>query len=167
MDTLTQIWTTYKGEIIPALISAVLLFIPFISFWIKNRLSIANKKAEIQVELLKQVVNKEDTRPELDVLSEEITCVKNELSNVTESISNLANIFNETFQKSDLDIDTKELINSLTKKVIVGSNQEKIVELQKVLESKTDEIVQLKNALTEKAKVKVEEIKEKVKRIRG
>lgn len=167
MDTLIQIWTTYKGEIIPALISAVLIFIPFISFWIRNRLSIANKKAEIQVELLKQVVNKEDTRPELDGLSEEIVCVKNELSNVTESISNLANIFNETFQKSDLDIDTKELINSLTKKVIVGSNQEKIVELQKVLESKTDEIVQLKNALTEKAKVKVEEIKEKVKRIRG
>ena len=167
MDTLTQIWTTYKGEIIPALISAFLIFIPFISFWVRNRLSIANKKAEIQVELLKQVVNKEDTRPELDVLSEKIACVKNELLNVKESIGNLANIFNETFQKSDLDVDTKELISTLTKKVIVGSNQEKIVELQKILDTKVDEIQQLKNALVEKAEVKVKEVKEKIKRIRG
>lgn len=167
MDTLIQIWTTYKGEIIPALITAIIAFIPFLVVWIKNKLTIANTKAQLQVELLERVANKEDTRPELDVLSEKIACVKNELSGVTESIGNLANIFNETFQKSDLDVDTKELISTLTKKVIVGSNQEKIVELQKVLDTKVDEIQQLKNALVEKAKVKVEEIKEKVKRIRG
>lgn len=148
MDTLIQIWETYKGEIIPALVTAFIAFIPFFVLWVKNRLTLSNKKQEAQLEVMKQIANKEDTRPELETLKEEISLLKEEIQNLKGAVSNSAVLFNTAFQNSDLKPEVKDFLESLKNKILVGNNEDLISALEEKLKAVEEEYENFKKSVT-------------------
>ena len=154
MDTLTQIWTTYKGDVIPALVSALIAFIPFFVFWIKARMNLSTKKQEAQLEVMKQIANKEDTTPQIESLTSEVVKLEELIKEVKESNSNMAVLFNEAFQGSDLSPEIKSALESLKNKVVIGSNQDIIAELEAQLARVKEEYL----VLLESTKNKVESV---------
>lgn len=149
MDTLIQIWETYKGEIIPALVTAFIGFIPFFVLWVKNRLALSNKKQEAQLEVMKQIANKEDTRPELETLKEEISLLKEEIQNLKGAVSNSAVLFNTAFQNSDLKPEVKDFLESLKNKILVGNNEDLISALEEKLKAVEEEYENFKKSVAE------------------
>lgn len=169
METITQIWATYKGEVIPALVSALIAFIPFLVFWIKARMNLANKKQEAQLEVMKQIANKEDTTPQIEALTEQISFLDESVKEIKEAVSNTAVLFNAAFQGSDLNPELKENLESLKNKVVIGSNQDLIAELEKQLSEVKEEYQALLDSTKKEAEVIVEEVessKNKIKKIR-
>ena len=169
METITQIWATYKGDVIPALVSALIAFIPFLVFWIKARMNLANKKQEAQLEVMKQIAAKEDTTPQIEALTEHISVLDESVKEIKEAVSNTAVLFNAAFQGSDLNPELKENLESLKNKVVIGSNQDLIAELEKQLREVKEEYQALLDSTKKEAEVIVEEVessKNKIKKIR-
>jgi len=169
MDTLTQIWATYKGDVIPALVSAMIAFIPFLVFWIKARMNLSNKKQEAQLEVMKQIAAKEDTTPQLEALKEEIVVLEESIAEIKDATSNMAVLFNAAFQGSDLSPEIKDNLESLKNKVVIGNNQDLITDLQNQLKNVKEEYEALLISTQNKVEDVVEEVapvEHKIKKIR-
>lgn len=169
MDTLVQIWNTYKGDVIPALVSALIAFLPFFVFWIKSRLTLSNKKQEAQLDVLKQIADKEDTTPQLETLTNEIIELKGVIKDLKESVCNEAILFNCAFQGADLSPEIKSNLESLKNKVLIGNNQDLISELELRLSEVTEKYETLLKENEAKIAQVVEAVKpagEKIKKIR-
>lgn len=169
MDTLTQIWATYKGDVIPALVSAMIAFIPFLVFWIKARMNLSNKKQEAQLEVMKQIAAKEDTTPQLEALKEEIVALEESIAEIKDATSNMAVLFNAAFQGSDLSPEIKDNLESLKNKVVIGNNQDLITDLQNQLKNVKEEYEALLISTQNKVEDIVEEVapvEHKIKKIR-
>lgn len=170
MNTLIQIWNTYKADIIPALVSALIAFLPFFVFWVRNRLTLSNKKQEAQLEVMKEIANKEDTTPELEAIEQELAETKEELKELKDSISNMASLFNTAFQGSDLSPEIKESLEHLKNKVIIGNSQDLISELEEKLKEANERceslLAEKNNLLANKAEEVVSTVSSKIRKIR-
>ena len=101
---LVDIWAAYSDVIVPALVTLAVALITWIAIKLKADAKVNQTKAELQIQELKKLNDREDTRPELTKVHEELEEVK--LSN-----RYLAEMFDLVFQNSTIDENTK---NSLT-----------------------------------------------------
>jgi arginine utilization protein RocB len=95
---------------------------------------------ERAVEALKKINDKEDTRPELDA-------VKTELSDLKQSNTCLAEMFNLVFQNSTLDEETKASLTLLKNKLMSGAD-----DVIKTLTDENAKLVEQNQALLQQLK---------------
>ena len=68
---LVDIWSAYKDVIIPALVTLAVALLTWVALKIKTDAKVNQAKAELQIQELKKLNEREDTRPELDVMKQE------------------------------------------------------------------------------------------------
>lgn len=119
---LVDIWSAYSDVIVPALMALVVAMITWLAIKIKADAKFNRAKAELQIEELKKINAKEDTRPELDTL-------KNELEDLKQTIRYLAEMINEAFQNSTLDESVKDSLTILRNKMIFGVDDDVVKQL--------------------------------------
>ena len=69
---LIDIWGAYKDVIIPALVTLAVALLTWVALKIKTDAKVNQAKAELQIQELKKLNEREDTRPELDVMKQEL-----------------------------------------------------------------------------------------------
>lgn len=142
---LVDIWTVNKDVIVPALVMVAVAILTWIAIKIKADAKYQQAKTELQIQELKKLNDREDTRPELNTLSSEIEDTK-------QSVRYLAEMFDEVFQNSTLNEETKNNLALLKNKLIFGVKEDIVATLtaeKTALEEKIAGLEeQLKNATT-------------------
>ena len=152
METLKAIWETYKGDIIPVLITMITVILTGLAYYISSKFKAQGAKEVAQAEVLAQVAAKEDTRPQLDALDAEVNKVKDILVVVKETLVNMTDIFNTAFQSSTLDPEVKEQLNTIAYKIKNGVGDDVIKSLQDELDKYKDLYVAVKTELENSVK---------------
>lgn len=119
---LVDIWSAYSDVIVPALVTFAVALVTWIAIKLKTDAKVNQAKAELQIEELKKLNDREDTRPELTTLSAEVEDAK-------QSVRYLAEMFDKVFQNSTLDETTKNELTILKNKLIFGVKEDLITTL--------------------------------------
>lgn len=114
-EWLVNIWTTYSDMIVPALVTLMVAMLTWVAITIRADAKARAAKADLELEALKKINEKEDTRPELEA-------VKTELADLKQSNTCLAEMFNLVFQNSTLDEETKTSLTLLKNKLMSGAD---------------------------------------------
>lgn len=137
---LVDFWTVYGDMITPVLVTLLCSVVTFVALKIKSDAKTNSAKADLQVEILKDVANREDNKPQLAEQSQRI----NELE---KTISNLAEMFNLAFQNANIDPEIKNNLAALTNKIKYGTEDELVKELEDLNNKYKQEIETLKQQL--------------------
>lgn len=119
---LVDIWAAYSDVIVPALVTLAVALITWIAIKLKADAKVNQAKAELQIEELKKLNDREDTRPELNTLSTEVEDTK-------QSVRYLAEMFDKVFQNSTLDENTKNELTLLKNKLVFGVREDLVTTL--------------------------------------
>lgn len=119
---LVDIWTAYSDVIVPALMAIVLAVLTWVAVTIKADAKARAAKSEAELAALKQMNEREDTRPELNTLSTKI-------EDTEQSVRYLAEMFDEVFQNSTLNEETKNKLTILKNKLIFGVREDLVTTL--------------------------------------
>ena len=119
---LIDIWAAYADVIVPALMTIVLAILTWVAVTIKADAKARAAKSEAELAALKQMNEREDTRPELNTLSDKT-------ENLEQSIRCLAEMFDEVFQNSTLNEETKNNLTLLKNKLIFGIKEDLVATL--------------------------------------
>lgn len=119
---LVDIWTAYSDVIVPALMAIVLAVLTWVAVTIKADAKARAAKSEAELTALKQMNEREDTRPELNTLSTEVEDTK-------QSVRYLAEMFDKVFQNSTLDENTKNELTLLKNKLVFGVREDLVTTL--------------------------------------
>ena len=119
---LVDIWAGYSDVIVPALITLLVAMITWIAIKIKADAKVNQAKSELQIQELKKLNDREDTRPELNTLSAEIEDTK-------QSVRYLAEMFDKVFQNSTLNEETKNELTILKNKLVFGVKEDLVSQL--------------------------------------
>lgn len=140
---LVDFWTVYDDMITPVLVTLTLAVITWVALSIKSSAKINSAKADLQIQALKDVANREDNKPQLQ---EQTT----KIDELEKAVIYLADMFNAAFQNSSLDPEIKNNLSALVNKIKYGTEEDLVQELenQKVLlqEQINTLTEQLKNA---------------------
>lgn len=152
METIIAIWETYKNDIVPALVTGLLLIVSalfvFVAKKIRARGYEAEAEAKIAAENASSLTALEESRDiKIDAISQELRATR-------DCLFYLAELFNTAFQTSTLPPEVKETLNNITARVKNGMNEDVVVSLE-------NEISKYKE-LYEEAKLKIEETVEKI-----
>ena len=157
---LVDFWTVYGDMITPVLVTVALALLTSLALKIKSDAKTNAAKADLQIQALKDVANREDNKPQLEQQSQEIAELKRVVTYQSEMI-NLA------FQNSNLTPEIKDSLTSLSNKIKYGTE----IDVIKELEAQKAELQQQVDALTirlsEQASVAapvVEEVKKRIRR---
>ena len=148
---LVDIWSAYKDVIIPALVTLAVALLTWVALKIKTDAKVNQAKAELQIQELKKLNEREDTRPELDVM-------KQELQKLEQSNKYLGEMFDLVFQNSTLNQETKDSLTVLKNKMIFGVEDNLIKTLTEEKEKLEEKIAALEQVIAEATTVK--EVKE-------
>ena len=148
---LIDIWGAYKDVIIPALVTLAVALLTWVALKIKTDAKVNQAKAELQIQELKKLNEREDTRPELDVM-------KQELQKLEQSIKYLGEMFDLVFQNSTLNQETKDSLAVLKNKMIFGVEDNLIKTLTEEKEKLEEKIAALEQVIAEATTIK--EVKE-------
>ena len=148
---LIDIWGAYKDVIIPALVNLAVALLTWVALKIKTDAKVNQAKAELQIQELKKLNEREDTRPELDVM-------KQELQKLEQSIKYLGEMFDLVFQNSTLNQETKDSLAVLKNKMIFGVEDNLIKTLTEEKEKLEEKIAALEQVIAEATTIK--EVKE-------
>ena len=148
---LVDIWGAYKDVIIPALVTLAVALLTWVALKIKTDAKVNQAKAELQIQELKKLNEREDTRPELDVM-------KQELQKLEQSIKYLGDMFDLVFQNSTLNQETKDSLAVLKNKMIFGVEDNLIKTLTEEKEKLEEKIAALEQVIAEATTIK--EVKE-------
>jgi small-conductance mechanosensitive channel len=140
---LVDFWTVYGDMITPVLVTVVLALLTSLALKIKSDAKTNAAKAELQIEALKEVANREDNKPELERQSAEIEDLKRVVTYQSEMI-NLA------FQNSNLTPEVKDNLTSLSNKIKYGTEADLVKELEDRNAKLIEEITALKSELETK-----------------
>lgn len=119
---LVDIWTAYSDVIVPALMAIVLAVLTWVAVTIKADAKARAAKSEAELAALKQMNEREDTRPELNTLSTKV-------EDTEQSVRYLAEMFDEVFQNSTLNEETKNKLTILKNKLIFGVREDLVTTL--------------------------------------
>ena len=119
---LVDIWTAYSDVIVPALMAIVLAVLTWVAVTIKADAKARAAKSDAELAALKQMNEREDTRPELNTLSAEVEDTK-------QSVRYLAEMFDLVFQHSTLDENTKNELTLLKNKLVFGVKEDIVSQL--------------------------------------
>lgn len=119
---LVDIWAVHQDVIVPALIMVLTALLTWIAIKIKADAKYQQAKAELQIQELKKLNDREDTRPELNTLAAEIEDTK-------QSVRYLAEMFDKVFQNSTLNEETKNELTILKNKLVFGVKEDLVSQL--------------------------------------
>lgn len=148
---LIDIWGAYKDVIIPALVTLAVALLTWLALKIKTDAKVNQAKAELQIQELKKLNEREDTRPELDVM-------KQELQKLEQSNKYLGEMFDLVFQNSTLNQETKDSLTVLKNKMVFGVEDNLIKTLTEEKEKLEEKIAALEQVIAEATTIK--EVKE-------
>ena len=148
---LVDIWSAYKDVIIPALVTLAVALLTWLALKIKTDAKVNQAKAELQIQELKKLNEREDTRPELDVM-------KQELQKLEQSNKYLGEMFDLVFQNSTLNQETKDSLTVLKNKMVFGVEDNLIKTLTEEKEKLEEKIAALEQVIAEATTIK--EVKE-------
>lgn len=148
---LVDIWGAYKDVIIPALVTLAVALLTWVALKIKTDAKVNQAKAELQIQELKKLNEREDTRPELDVM-------KQELQKLEQSNKYLGEMFDLVFQNSTLNQETKDSLTVLKNKMVFGVEDNLIKTLTEEKEKLEEKIAALEQVIAEATTIK--EVKE-------
>lgn len=148
---LIDIWGAYKDVIIPALVTLAVALLTWLTLKIKTDAKVNQAKAELQIQELKKLNEREDTRPELDVM-------KQELQKLEQAIKYLGDMFDLVFQNSTLNQETKDSLTVLKNKMVFGVEDNLIKTLTEEKEKLEEKIAALEQVIAEATTIK--EVKE-------
>lgn len=120
---LTDFWTVYGDMITPVLVTLLVSLLTYIAIKLKSDAKINKIKADLQIQALKEVANREDNKPQLEEQSEK-------LSELEKVITYLADMFDVAFQNSNLDPEIKANLASLINKIKYGSEEDLVKKLE-------------------------------------
>lgn len=120
---LTDFWTIYGDMITPVLVTLLVSLLTYIAIKLKSDAKITKMKADLQIQALKDVANREDNKPQLEEQSQKLA----ELEKV---ITYLADMFDVAFQNSNLDPEIKANLASLINKIKYGSEEDLVKQLE-------------------------------------
>lgn len=148
---LIDTWSAYKDVIIPALVTLAVALLTWVALKIKTDAKVNQAKAELQIQELKKLNEREDTRPELDVM-------KQELQKLEQSNKYLGEMFDLVFQNSTLNQETKDSLTVLKNKMVFGVEDNLIKTLTEEKEKLEEKIAALEQVIAEATTIK--EVKE-------
>lgn len=145
---LIDIWGAYKDVIIPALVTLAVALLTWVALKIKTDAKVNQAKAELQIQELKKINAREDTRPELDVM-------KQELQRLEQSNRYLGEMFDLVFQNSTLNQETKDSLAILKNKMVFGVEDNLVKKLTEEKAKLEEKIAALERVITDASTVKV------------
>lgn len=148
---LIDVWSAYKDVIIPALVTLAVALLTWVALKIKTDAKVNQAKAELQIQELKKLNEREDTRPELDIM-------KQELQKLEQSNKYLGEMFDLVFQNSTLNQETKDSLAVLKNKMVFGVEDNLIKTLTEEKEKLEEKIAALEQVIAEATTIK--EVKE-------
>ena len=154
---LVDFWTVYGDMITPVLVTVALALLTSLALKIKSDAKTNAAKADLQIQALKDVANREDNKPELERLSAEIE----ELKRTVELQSEMVNL---AFQNSNLTPEIKNNLASISNKIKYGTEVDVVKELEAEKTILKEQIDALNSELENKIVATVET--NKVKRTR-
>ena len=125
--------------------------VTWVALKIKTDAKVNQAKAELQIQELKKLNEREDTRPELDVM-------KQELQKLEQSNKYLGEMFDLVFQNSTLNQETKDSLAVLKNKMVFGVEDNLIKTLTEEKEKLEEKIAALEQVIAEATTIK--EVKE-------
>ncbi|MDY0291946.1 MAG: hypothetical protein RBR02_06390 [Desulfuromonadaceae bacterium] len=137
MDFITDIWLTYKAEIIPLLVTLLTVFITGFTLWLRSYFKKETIKNQAQIEIMQGLSEREDYKPQLNDQ-------KNQLDNLMTNQNLLLEMYNLVFQNSDLSSETKEKLTYLANNIKYGEQFNKNIELQKEINELREQLATLK-----------------------
>ena len=144
---LIDIWGAYKDVIIPALVTLAVALLTWVALKIKTDAKVNQAKAELQIQELKKINAREDTRPELDVM-------KQELQRLEQSNRYLGEMFDLVFQNSTLNQETKDSLAILKNKMVFGVEDNLVKKLTEEKAKLEEKIAALEQAIANTTTVK-------------
>ena len=147
---LVDFWTVYGDMITPVLVTVVLALLTSLALKIKSDAKTNAAKAELQIQALKEVANREDNKPQLEKQSQEIEDLKRAVELQSEMI-NLA------FQNSNLKPEIKDNLTSLSNKIKYGTEEDLVKELEAEKAALQEKVTSLESQLENKVVAVVEE----------
>lgn len=140
MEWILEIWSTHKDVILPILNTLLVTFLlPILTFWVKRKLQESAIRAEMQLNALKNVADREDVKPEIGDLHSKV----NELN---DKIALLGDMFDTVFQNSvGLEEDIKGKLSVITNKMNYNTTDAMLIEVTQELDKVNEQLETLKN----------------------
>lgn len=154
---LADIWTVYGGYVQPMLITLLTALVTALAIKIRSDAKVNAAKADLQIQALKDVANREDNKPELERQA-------NKIDNLERVITLQTEMFDLAFQNSNLTPEIKENLTSLSNKIKYGTEEDLVKELEAEKAKLKEELDAVKSQLETKAPVVVEEAKKRIRR---
>ena len=164
METLRNIWNTYKGDIVPVLVSAILIVVTAVAYFVASKIKAQGIKAEAQAEKINNIDENGATSEQQEEIKSEVQQLQELIVVVKDGMVSLTDLFNTAFQDSSISPEVKEQLNNLANSIKNGVGDDVIKSLQ-------DEVAKYKDLYDQAKKIiddsvdKVAEVTE-VKRVR-
>lgn len=146
---LTDFWTVYGSMITPVLVTLLVSLLTYIAIKLKSDAKINKVKADLQIQALKEVANREDNKPQLEEQSQKLA----ELEKV---VTYLADMFDVAFQNSNLDPEIKANLSALINKIKYGSEEDLVKQLEETNTKLKEEVEALKEQMAQAVTAEVE-----------
>lgn len=114
---LVDIWSTYSDVIVPALVTIIVAILGWLAVTIRADAKARLSRTDAELVALQKINEKEDTRPEL-------TKVQDELKRVQQSNTYLGEMFDLVFQNSTLKPEVKDALTVLKNKLLYGTEDD-------------------------------------------
>lgn len=114
---LVDIWSTYSDVIVPALVTIIVAILGWLAVTIRADAKARLSRTDAELVALQKINEREDTRPEL-------TKVQDELKRVQQSNTYLGEMFDLVFQNSTLKPEVKESLTILKNKLLYGTEDD-------------------------------------------
>lgn len=164
METLKNIWMTYKGDIVPVLVSAILVIITALAYLIASKIKAQGIRDQVNAEKLDSINENGATAEQTEEVKSEVEKLKEIMVVVKDGMVSLTDLFNTAFQNSSISPEVKEQLNNLANAIKNGVGDDVIKSLQDELDKYKELYDQAKKTIDESTD-KIETITE-VKRIR-
>ena len=154
---LADFWAVYGNMITPVLVTLLTALVTALALKIKSDAKVNAAKADLQIQALKDVANREDNKPELERQA-------NKIDNLERVITLQTEMFDLAFQNSNLTPEIKENLTSLSNKIKYGTEEDLVKELEAEKAKLKEELEAVKSQLETKVPVLVEEAKKRIRR---
>jgi predicted nuclease with TOPRIM domain len=114
---LVDTWSTYSDVIVPALVTIIVAILGWLAVTIRADAKARLARTDAELVALQKINEREDTRPEL-------TKVQDELKRVQQSNTYLGEMFDLVFQNSTLKPEVKESLTILKNKLLYGTEDD-------------------------------------------
>lgn len=146
---LADFWTVYGDMITPVLVTLLTTLVTALALKIKSDAKVAAQKAELQIEALKNVANREDNKPQLEEQ-------KAKIAELTTAIANMSSMIDLAFQNSNLDPEIKANLSALCNKIKYGTEEDLIKSLESDKAALQAQLESLTQQLANQATAKIE-----------